>query len=30
MHIPKEELEAFETNTLNTQDMIAFLEHLDT
>ena len=30
MHLPKEELEAFETNTLNTQDMIAFLEHLDT
>lgn len=30
MHIHKEELDSFENNSLNTQDMIAFLEHLDT
>ena len=30
MHIHKEELDSFENNSLNSQDMIAFLEHLDT
>lgn len=30
MHIDDENLEKFENNAMNTEDMVAFLEHLDT